>query len=70
MRRSSPHHCDGRGGQDRYLSVHAALIADNAYNASVYLLVVDGTKPYIKSSFSLNLGFLMKEGSSKSAMSP
>ena len=33
-----------RGGQDQYLSVHAALMADNAYNASVCLLVIDGTK--------------------------
>ena len=34
-----------RGGQDQYLAIHAALMADNAYNASVCLLVIDGTKP-------------------------
>ena len=34
-----------RGGQDQYLAIHAALMADNAYNASVCLFVIDGTKP-------------------------
>jgi hypothetical protein len=33
-----------RGGQDQYLAIHAALMADNAYNASVCLFVLDGTK--------------------------
>ena len=34
-----------RGGHDQYLAIHAALTADSAYNASVCLFVLDGSKP-------------------------
>ena len=34
-----------RGGQEQYLSIHAALMPDNMSNATGYLVVVDITKP-------------------------
>ena len=34
-----------RGGQDQFLSTHAALMADNAFQSTVCLLVFDGSKP-------------------------
>ena len=34
-----------RGGQEQYLSIHAALMADSKANASGYLVVIDITKP-------------------------
>lgn len=34
-----------RGGQDQFLSIHAALMADDSYNASAYFVVMDITKP-------------------------
>ena len=34
-----------RGGQEQYLSIHAALMANSKANASGYLVVIDITKP-------------------------
>ena len=34
-----------RGGQEQYLSIHAALMADSMSNATGYLVVIDITKP-------------------------
>ena len=34
-----------RGGQQQYLSIHAALMTDSKANASGYLVVIDITKP-------------------------
>ena len=34
-----------RGGQDQFLSTHAALMADNDYQSAVCLLVMDGSNP-------------------------
>ena len=34
-----------RGGQDQFLSTHAALMADEEYQSTVCLLAIDGSKP-------------------------
>ena len=34
-----------RGGQDQFLSTHAALMADNEYQCTACFVVIDGSKP-------------------------
>ncbi|XP_062523926.1 uncharacterized protein LOC134198527 isoform X2 [Corticium candelabrum] len=34
-----------RGGQDQFLSTHAALMADNEYQSTACFVVIDGSKP-------------------------
>ena len=37
-----------RGGQDQFLSTHAALMADNEYQCTACFVVIDGSKPLDK----------------------
>ena len=54
-----------RGGQDQFLSTHAALMADDAHQSTVCFLVIDGSKPLdeevLESKFRLPDGRVIKK---------